>query len=57
MDLIVVGLSHRTAPIGLRERLAFPQEELAEDLRDFAGLPGVGEAVIVSTCKDRKSTL
>ncbi len=50
MDLIVVGLSHRTAPIGLRERLAFPQEELAEDLRDFAGLPGVGEAVIVSTC-------
>ena len=50
MDLVVVGLSHRTAPLPVRERLAFPTEELEGDLRDFAALAGVGEAVIVSTC-------
>ena len=50
MDLVVVGISHRTAPLDLRERLAFPEERLVQDLQEFAGLSGVGEAVIVSTC-------
>ena len=50
MELVVVGLSHRTAPLELRERLAFPDDHLVTDLQEFAALPGVGEAVIVSTC-------
>ena len=50
MDLVVVGLSHRTAPLDIRERLAFPDDEISTDLQVSAALPGVGEAVIVSTC-------
>lgn len=50
MDLVVIGLSHQTAPLDIRERLAFPDEDLKTDLVEFAALPGVGEAVIVSTC-------
>jgi glutamyl-tRNA reductase len=49
-QLALVGLSHRTAPIEVRERMAFAEDRLAEALRALAALPGVGEAMIVSTC-------
>lgn len=48
--LALVGLSHRTAPIEVRERLAFAEEKLAEALQALVQRPGVGEAMIVSTC-------
>ena len=49
-DLIVVGLSHRTAPLAVREKLAFPQNEYEQALGKLCELPHVGEAVLVSTC-------
>jgi len=48
--LCVVGLSHKTAPIEVRERAAFPEDDLAPSLKRMTGMPGVGEAMIVSTC-------
>jgi glutamyl-tRNA reductase len=42
--LTVVGLSHRTAPVELRERVAVSAEELTEALQDL------GQGVILSTC-------
>jgi glutamyl-tRNA reductase len=49
MPVAVVGASHRTAPIELRERLAFGRAELADALPALAG-EGGGEAVVLSTC-------
>lgn len=49
-QLGIVGLSHKTAPIEVRERVAFAAETLAPSLQRVAALPGVGEAMIVSTC-------
>ncbi|MCB9599212.1 MAG: glutamyl-tRNA reductase [Sandaracinus sp.] len=48
-DLVVVGLSHHTAPLELRERLAAPKGELPELLRALTGMV-FEEAVMVSTC-------
>ncbi|MGH9783455.1 MAG: glutamyl-tRNA reductase [Terriglobia bacterium] len=50
MNFCLVGLSHKTAPVEVRERLAFPEDNLPEALRAAAALPGVSEAVILSTC-------
>jgi len=49
-QLGIVGLSHKTAPIEVRERVAFAEDALAEALRRLVGVPGIGEAMIVSTC-------
>jgi len=49
-NLFVLGLSWRTAPVELRERLAFRDEELPDVLREVLGADGVGEAMLVSTC-------
>jgi glutamyl-tRNA reductase len=46
----IVGLSHKTAPIEVRERVAFAPATLADALKRLVGVPGVGEAMIVSTC-------
>ena len=48
--LCVVGLSHRTAPVEVRERVAFAEDALGGALKQAVTLPGVGEAMIVSTC-------
>ncbi len=48
--LCVVGLSHKTAPIELRERVAIPEGGLSDALKRLTGLPGVREAMILSTC-------
>ncbi len=50
MTLLAVGLNHRTAPVAVRERVAFPPERLGEALTELARLPGVEEAAILSTC-------
>jgi glutamyl-tRNA reductase len=49
-SLITLGLNHKTAPVDLRERLAFTPQSLPEALGKLADLPGVSEAVILSTC-------
>jgi glutamyl-tRNA reductase len=50
MNFFLVGVSHKTAPIELRERLAFPEQNLPEALRQAGSLPGVCETLILSTC-------
>ncbi|HEY5673123.1 MAG TPA: glutamyl-tRNA reductase [Malonomonas sp.] len=50
MNIIVVGLSHKTAPVEIREKVAFAPTAMAEPLRQMLALPAISEAVIVSTC-------
>ena len=50
MDLVVIGLSHQTAPVEVRERLAVIPGEIESHLQQLVRLPGVAEAVLVSTC-------
>jgi glutamyl-tRNA reductase len=49
MAIIVVGLNHKTAPVAVRERLAIPEPELAEPLKQFHA-PAIEEVVILSMC-------
>jgi glutamyl-tRNA reductase len=49
-QLGIVGLSHKTAPIEVRERVAFAGDTLPDSLRRLVNVPGIGEAMIVSTC-------
>ncbi len=49
-ELLAIGLSHKTAPVGLRERLALPPARAAEFLRDLRAEPEISEAVAISTC-------
>ena len=48
--IVVVGLSHRTAPIAVREKLVLNAEGLPDFLRALVQRPEVGEALLVSTC-------
>jgi glutamyl-tRNA reductase len=48
--IVVVGLSHRTAPIAVREKLVLNAEGLPDFLRALVQHPQVGEALLVSTC-------
>jgi glutamyl-tRNA reductase len=48
--LHIVGVSHRTAPIEIREALAFARDALAEALQRLRQETGAAEAMILSTC-------
>jgi glutamyl-tRNA reductase len=50
MKLLVTGVSHKTAPVEIRECLAFPEPSLPEALQSLKARPGVSEACILSTC-------
>ncbi|HEX4383220.1 MAG TPA: glutamyl-tRNA reductase [Myxococcales bacterium] len=50
MTVVCVGLSHREAPIAVREQLAVPEAQVQERLRELRALPGVREAMLLSTC-------
>lgn len=50
MSLITIGLNHKTAPVALRERLAFTPDTLPEAVRSLAKVDCVSEAAILSTC-------
>lgn len=50
MQLSLVGLSHHTAPIEVRERLHFPEKDLPAALHALAERDAVEEAIILSTC-------
>jgi glutamyl-tRNA reductase len=50
MHLVLIGISHRTAPVDLRERIDFQTRGVGEALRGVAALGSAREAVIVSTC-------
>lgn len=50
MKIIVAGLSHKTAPIEVREKYAFKEDGLKDSLNALKSLPGVLECLILSTC-------
>ena len=50
MNLVVIGLNHRSAPVEVRERLAFAQSSLAEATSALLGAAPLREAAILSTC-------
>jgi glutamyl-tRNA reductase len=49
-ELLALGISHKTAPVALRERLAFGESEAVEFLRQAGATSDVREAVVISTC-------
>jgi glutamyl-tRNA reductase len=50
MPLYALGLNHTTAPLKVRELVAFQMDTLGAALRDLLGQPKVKEAAILSTC-------
>lgn len=50
MHIITVGLSHKTAPVEIREMVAFSPNDIDQPLSALVALDGIAEAVIVSTC-------
>jgi glutamyl-tRNA reductase len=50
MELLCLGLNHRTAPVEVRERFAVGTTKLGEAAGELAALAGVSEGVVVSTC-------
>ncbi|NBE91639.1 glutamyl-tRNA reductase [Nonomuraea sp. KC401] len=50
MSVLAIGLSHRTAPVALLERVSVTGDALAKLLHDVQDDPCVAEAMVVSTC-------
>ncbi|HEV3031377.1 MAG TPA: glutamyl-tRNA reductase [Polyangia bacterium] len=50
IDVVVLGVSHRTAPVALRERLSVVPDQMDATLRELKTLPGVREVALLSTC-------
>ncbi|MEY2700268.1 MAG: hypothetical protein RIQ52_1023 [Pseudomonadota bacterium] len=50
MSILALGLNHKTAPVHIRERFAFPNHELRDVLRGLTHASGLGELAILSTC-------
>ncbi len=50
MSIIVLGVSHNTAPIEVRERVALDAEQLTHALKGMVAAGGVREALVLSTC-------
>src|SRR6185295_10911936 len=47
---IVFGMNHRSAPLAVRERVAFPEQEIEAAVARLRGVAGVEEALLLSTC-------
>jgi len=50
MRFTITGVNHRSAPVEVRERLAFDETALTEALHNLKGRPGICEGMILSTC-------
>lgn len=50
MSLLLVGLSHKTAPVEVRERFAVPEDQSGNVARKLLDAPTIEEALVVSTC-------
>ncbi len=49
-EIIIVGMNHRSAPIAVRESVAFEDGIMRGALERLSGYPGIEESVILSTC-------
>lgn len=50
MNIAVVGLSHKTAPVEIREKLSIPDNQIENAIAQLCSYPHIEEAVILSTC-------
>ncbi|WP_416669675.1 glutamyl-tRNA reductase [Egbenema bharatensis] len=50
MNVIVVGLSHKTAPVEIREKLSIPTPQMEAAIAHLRSYPHIEEATILSTC-------
>ncbi|WP_462332765.1 glutamyl-tRNA reductase [Schwartzia sp. (in: firmicutes)] len=50
MQLVVLGLNHKTAPVEVRERFSLTKEQIHNGLRHLSEYGGIDEAVVLSTC-------
>ncbi|NJM97729.1 MAG: glutamyl-tRNA reductase [Phormidesmis sp. RL_2_1] len=50
MNIAVIGLSHQTAPVEVREKLSIPSAQVADAIADLSGSPTIEEVSILSTC-------
>jgi len=50
MGIVVVGLSYKTAPVDVREKLSFPEATAPDALKALMAYEGVRESLILSTC-------
>jgi glutamyl-tRNA reductase len=50
MYLIAIGVNHRTAPVEIREQLAFSSSKMRSIVDDLRELPGLSGIVVLSTC-------
>jgi glutamyl-tRNA reductase len=50
MNLTLLGINHRTAPVEFREKMNFPEARLAEAVSDLVHRAGLREGMILSTC-------
>lgn len=50
MNIAVVGLSHKTAPVEVREKLSIPTPQVAEAIAQLTSYPNITEVSILSTC-------
>ena len=50
MDLLVLGVNHRSAPIEVRERLYVPEKDLQKPLELLGDVPEVTERMLLATC-------
>ncbi|MCG6970482.1 MAG: glutamyl-tRNA reductase [Gammaproteobacteria bacterium] len=50
MSILAFGINHKTAPVDIREKVAFQPAQVIDALRDLTSRPHVKEAAIVSTC-------
>lgn len=49
-ELVVIGLSHHTAPVEVREKLSIPESEWNQVANELCGYKSITEAVVLSTC-------
>ena len=50
MSLLVVGLSHRTSPVSLLEKVSISGDELIKSIEELAGAESISEVLVLSTC-------
>ncbi len=50
MNIVVVGLSHKTAPVEVREKLSIPEPQVESAIAQLCGYPHIEEVAILSTC-------
>src|ERR1700722_17849085 len=50
MSFKILGINHKTAPVALREKVAFSEDRLSAALRALHQESGIAEVVILSTC-------